>query len=118
MRWRDRNAANRCSLSTIQEDHRVVSQRDLYILEQRGIGNSGDFCRFYGSRNVADTFHADRESAERASLDQTAACIESAIAAGVDVTGYNTRDTVESFGEYHVDGVSDINTIGIKVVIG
>jgi len=72
------------------KDHRLVAQRDLYILEQRGIGNSGDFCPFFDDRNRATQFHADRESTERASLDQAEACITGAIARGVDVTGYNT----------------------------
>jgi pimeloyl-ACP methyl ester carboxylesterase len=72
------------------KEHRLIAQRDLYILEQRGIGNSGDFCPFFGSRNVADSIHADREGSERAALDQFEACIRGAIEAGVDVTGYNT----------------------------
>jgi pimeloyl-ACP methyl ester carboxylesterase len=72
------------------KDHRLVSQRDLYILEQRGIGNSGDYCPFFDSRNRVNQIHADRVTAERAALDQAQACIEGARASGVDVTGYNT----------------------------
>ncbi|MEM1081243.1 MAG: alpha/beta fold hydrolase [Pseudomonadota bacterium] len=72
------------------KDHRLVSQRDLYILEQRGIGNSGDFCPFVGSRNVADAIHADQESSARAFVDQVEVCLQHAQEAGVDVRGYNT----------------------------
>jgi pimeloyl-ACP methyl ester carboxylesterase len=72
------------------KDHRLVSRRDLYILEQRGIGYSGDFCPFFDSRNRAEQIHADREASERALLAQAQACIEGARAQGVDVTGYNT----------------------------
>ena len=65
------------------KDHRLVPQRDLYILEQRGIGNSGDFCPFVGRRNLADAIHADQESSEQAILDQIETCIQSAMDAGV-----------------------------------
>ncbi|MEN1727731.1 MAG: alpha/beta fold hydrolase [Pseudomonadota bacterium] len=97
------------------KDHRLVSQRDLYILEQRGIGNSGDFCPFYGSRNVADTFHADRESADRASLNQATACIQSAIASGVDVTGYNTFENARDVKALRLAlGLENWNVWGIS----
>ena len=72
------------------KDHRLLAQRDLYILEQRGIGSSGDFCPFFSSRNRAEQIHADREASERANLEQAAVCIEGARSQGVDVTGYNT----------------------------
>jgi len=103
------------------KDHRLVAQRDLYILEQRGIGNSGDFCRFFGSRNVADTIHADRESADRAALDQFEACIRGAIAAGVDVAGYNTFENARDvkalrlaleLDEWNVWGISYGSVLG------
>jgi hypothetical protein len=34
------------------KDHGLLDHRDMYILEQRGIGFSDDFCPFYGSRTV------------------------------------------------------------------
>ena len=72
------------------KDHRIIAQRDLYILEQRGIGSSGDFCPFFSTRNVAEHIHPDRESADRALINQAEDCIRGAIERGVDVTGYNT----------------------------
>ena len=97
------------------KDHRLVAQRDLYILEQRGIGNSGDFCRFFGSRNVADTIHADRERSERAALDQFEACIRGAIEAGVDVTGYNTFENARDVKALRLAlGLDEWNVWGIS----
>jgi len=95
--------------------HRLVAQRDLYILEQRGIGNSGDFCPFFGSRNVADSIHADRESSDRAALDQFEACIRGAIAAGVDVTGYNTFENARDVKALRLAlGLDEWNVWGIS----
>lgn len=72
------------------KDHSVVNGRDLYILEQRGIGYSGDFCPFFADRNRAD-FQADNfVDSQRAMFKQARACIEGARASGVDVTGYHT----------------------------
>jgi len=97
------------------KDHRLVSQRDLYILEQRGIGNSGDFCPFFDSRNRADQIHADRESSERAMLEQAAVCIEGARAQGVDVTGYNTFENARDVKALRVAlGLDEWNVWGIS----
>ncbi|MCB1605936.1 MAG: alpha/beta fold hydrolase [Xanthomonadales bacterium] len=103
------------------KDHRLVYQRDLYILEQRGIGNSGDFCPFFDSRNRASLIHADRLSSERAGLDQFQACIEGAVARGVDVRGYNTFENArdiralrQALGleEWNVWGISYGSVLG------
>jgi pimeloyl-ACP methyl ester carboxylesterase len=97
------------------KDHRLVSQRDLYILEQRGIGNSGDFCPFFDGRNRADQIHADRESSERASLDQAEACIRGAIERGVDVTGYNTFENARDVKALRLAlGLDEWNVWGIS----
>lgn len=103
------------------KDHRLVAQRDLYILEQRGIGSSGDFCPFFSSRNRADQIHADREASERANLEQVAVCIEGARSQGVDVTGYNTFENARDvkalrlalgFEQWNVWGISYGSVLG------
>ena len=72
------------------KDHSVLDHRDVYILEQRGIGYSDDFCPFYSSRKPeasdVETFAENLE----VFLDTRADCINNARAAGVDVTAYNT----------------------------
>jgi len=72
------------------KDHSITHKRDLYILEQRGIGNSGDFCPFWGGRDRASRIHPDYDERQRAALEDGRACIERARAAGVDPTGYHT----------------------------
>ena len=97
------------------KDHRLVSRRDLYILEQRGIGNSGDFCPFYDNRNRADLSHRDRQAAERSALDQAEACIQGAIDRGVDVTGYNTFENARDVKALRLAlGFEDWNVWGIS----
>ena len=47
------------------KDHRIRHHRDLYILEQRGIGYSDDFCPYYGSRKPeADDVETHAEQVE------------------------------------------------------
>ncbi len=103
------------------KDHRIVAQRDLYILEQRGIGSSGDFCPFFSTRNVVDHIHADREASDRALLHQSEACIRAAIERGVDVTGYNTFENARDvralrmalgYDQWNIWGISYGSVLG------
>lgn len=72
------------------KDHTLLDYRDLYILEQRGIGFSDDFCPFYGTRKPeiddVKTFEENLQSSHA----RTAECAANARAAGVDLNGYNT----------------------------
>ena len=72
------------------KDHTIRTHRDLYILEQRGIGHSGDFCLKYTTREPA--LNSATSLAERlaAAIKQQNNCSINATAAGVDLTGYNT----------------------------
>jgi pimeloyl-ACP methyl ester carboxylesterase len=72
------------------KDHGLVRQRDLFILEQRGIGNSGDFCPFWGARSRADRIHDNYDDVQRGELADGRACIQRARDGGIDVTGYHT----------------------------
>ena len=71
-------------------EHGIRKHRDLYILEQRGIVNSGDFCTTYATRNVELKNVGTLEKAAAAHRGESEACGRNAIAAGVDITGYNT----------------------------
>jgi pimeloyl-ACP methyl ester carboxylesterase len=62
----------------------------MYILEQRGIGSSGDFCPFYSTRKPATGDVATFEESLDAGLARVSDCARNARAAGVDLTGYNT----------------------------
>jgi pimeloyl-ACP methyl ester carboxylesterase len=97
------------------KDHGIRKHRDLYILEQRGIVNSGDFCETYSSRNPeisnVDTLAKSAEAARIAAED----CARNAMAAGVDITAYNTIENARDvkalrialgFDQWNVWGIS------------
>ncbi len=72
------------------KDHGLLDRRDLYILEQRGIGNSGDFCPFFASRNRADQIQPTFAESQQAMLRQARTCMTGAAEAGVDIAAYHT----------------------------
>jgi pimeloyl-ACP methyl ester carboxylesterase len=74
------------------KDHGLLDHRDLYILEQRGIGFSDDFCPFYGSRKPAMGDVATFAESLEAGLERFGDCARNAQAAGVDLRGYNTME--------------------------
>lgn len=107
------------------KDHRLVEQRDLYILEQRGIGHSTAFCPFFSTRNRAAWIRPDYVEAQRAQLAAMQACARSATAQGVDLRGYNTfenaRDvralrTALGFERWNVWGISYGSALGQAVL--
>ncbi|MFW5661430.1 MAG: alpha/beta fold hydrolase, partial [Oceanicaulis sp.] len=71
-------------------EHDLLDRRDLYILEQRGIGWSGDFCPDYGLTERALVHADDIEEAQRNAAETMRNCFEAARAAGVDLSAYNT----------------------------
>ncbi len=97
------------------KDHTVVHQRDLIVLEQRGIANSGEFCPFWGTRNRAERVRPDYEGAQRAALDDARDCIDRARGAGVDVTGYHTFENARDVRALRVAlGLDAWNVWGIS----
>ena len=97
------------------KDHGLVAQRDLYILEQRGIGHSGDFCPFFGDRNRANYIREDWDEHQRALFEQAGVCIEGARDAGVDVTGYHTFENARDVKALRMAlGLDDWNVWGIS----
>jgi len=74
------------------KDHGLLDHRDMYILEQRGIGSSGDFCPFYDSRKPANEDVTTFEESQEAGLNRVSDCARNAQAAGVDLAGYNTME--------------------------
>jgi len=97
------------------KDHGIRKHRDLYILEQRGIANSGDFCEKYFSRNPDVSNVGTLEESGEASRIASADCARNAIAAGVDYTAYssveNARDVKAlrialGFQQWNVWGIS------------
>lgn len=103
------------------KDHGIRKHRDLYILEQRGIGTSGDFCREYFTRNPA-TFNVDSfEAQSDAQVIGANNCALNAMAAGVDVAAYNTIENARDvralrmalgFEKWNVWGISYGSILG------
>ena len=103
------------------KDHGLLDHRDLYILEQRGIGASGDFCQFYASRKpeLDDVTHF--EDSMEAGLQRAIDCARNAAAAGVDLTAYNSIENARDvkalrralgFEQWNVWGISYGSILG------
>jgi pimeloyl-ACP methyl ester carboxylesterase len=103
------------------KDHGVLASRDLYILEQRGIGYSNDFCPKYGlfDPSVANT--PDWDAYGRAQTAQMEACFAAAKAERIDLSGYNTIENARDvealrralgFEQWNVWGISYGSILG------
>jgi len=97
------------------KDHGIRKHRDLYILEQRGIANSGDFCETYVTRNPAIGNVSSLEKSAEAARIVAEECARNAVAAGVDITAYNTIENARDvkalrmalgFDKWNVWGIS------------
>ncbi|WP_300532558.1 alpha/beta hydrolase [Maricaulis sp.] len=105
--------------------HDILLQRDLYILEHRGIGNSGDFCPFFDAvrRDLAwaeTPLQGSINAAER-----MRDCFRTAREAGVDLTGYSTVENARDvrtlrqalgFESWNVWGISYGSVLGQMVL--
>ena len=72
------------------KDHGVTHARDLYILEQRGIGWSGDFCPTYFLQDPTAANTPNWDQYQRAGLKAMETCFAAANAAKVDLSGYSS----------------------------
>jgi len=96
-------------------DHRIRKHRDMYILEQRGIATSGDFCRNYSTRKREVQNAESLEKQAQASLMAAEDCVRNAMAAGVDIAAYNSIENARDvralrkalgFEKWNVWGIS------------
>lgn len=97
------------------KDHGARDVRDMYILEQRGIGNSGDFCPKYGLFDPAVSNKDNWEEYQRAGITAFEACFAEAKAARVDLSGYNTIENARDVEALrHALGYDKWNVWGIS----
>ncbi|MCG8433357.1 MAG: alpha/beta fold hydrolase [Gammaproteobacteria bacterium] len=103
------------------KDHGILKHRDMYILEQRGIGSSGDFCPNYFTRNPQTVDVKTFAEQLDAQLAVARECSTNAAAAGVDLTGYNTIENARDvralrialgFERWNVWGISYGSILG------
>lgn len=103
------------------KDHGARDVRDMYILEQRGIGASEDFCPKYALFDPAVSNVSDWSAYNRASLVALEACFAAAKAARVDLSGYNTIENARDvealrralgFDQWNVWGISYGSILG------
>ncbi len=71
-------------------EHDLTKSRDLYILNQRGIGKSDEFCPFFSVTSRENLTAITLAESEAEELERTKACFANAKAKGIDLTGYNT----------------------------
>ncbi len=103
------------------KDHGILKHRDLYILEQRGIGFSDDFCPFFNTRKPEVGNVGSFEEKLQAGLTAAIDCAANAAAEGVDLSGYhsfeNARDVKAlrvalGFEQWNVWGISYGSILG------
>jgi pimeloyl-ACP methyl ester carboxylesterase len=101
--------------------HGILEHRDLYILEQRGIGHSDDYCPMYAARLPAIDGTQTFEEHLEAGLKRIRMCAENARAAGVDLRGYNSIENARDvkalrralgFEQWNVWGISYGSILG------
>lgn len=72
------------------KDHGARDVRDMYILEQRGVGYSGDYCPLYSNVDPAATNVHSWEEYLQSRLHPIEACFAAAKARGIDLAAYNS----------------------------
>jgi len=103
------------------KDHGVRDHRDLYILEQRGIGFSDNFCPEFSNVDPAGQNVSTFDEDARASLKILETCFQRAQSAGVDLAGYNTIENARDvkalrralgFDQWNMWGISYGSVLG------
>ncbi|WP_395339562.1 alpha/beta hydrolase [Ningiella sp. W23] len=102
-------------------EHGLRDHRDLYILEQRGIGFSDDFCPEISAIEPAALNVESFEQRTQAEIQQIDKCFKRASDAGVDLRGYNTIENARDvkalrralgFEHWNVWGISYGSVLG------
>lgn len=97
------------------KEHGILKHRDMYILEQRGIGYSDDFCPEYSARKPERFDVETFEKQQEASISAAADCAANAKAAGVDISGYNTIENARDVHAFRrALGLKQWNVWGIS----
>jgi pimeloyl-ACP methyl ester carboxylesterase len=97
------------------KEHGILKHRDMYILEQRGIGYSDDFCAEYSARKPEKFDVETFDRLQEASIIAADDCAANAVAAGVDIRGYNTIENARDVHAFRMAlGLEQWNVWGIS----
>lgn len=96
-------------------DHGIRKHRDMYVLEQRGIANSADFCLKYSARKPERWNAGSIEESSEASRQALEDCMRNATVAGVDLRAYNTIENARDVKALRTAlGIEQWNVWGIS----
>jgi len=106
-------------------EHELTKTRDMYILNQRGIGDSEELCPYYfatGRELVVATTLAEQEKEDALRMQ---ACFKAAANRGIDLSAYNTVENARDvralrqalgFDNWNVWGISYGSHLGQMLV--
>ena len=106
-------------------EHDLTKSRDLYILNQRGIGNSEELCPYYNATRRELVLADNLEAQQIEDAARMKACFESAANRGVDLSAYNTVENARDvralrqalgFENWNVWGISYGSHLGQMLV--
>ena len=106
-------------------EHDITKNRDLYILNQRGIGDSEELCPYYNATSRELVLAKNLEEGEVENAQRMKACFAAAAKRGVDLTAYNTVENARDvkalrqalgFETWNVWGISYGSHLGQMLV--
>lgn len=106
-------------------EHDLTKTRDLYILNQRGIGNSEELCPYYSNTSRELVLADNQKAQEIENAQRMKACFAAASNRGVDLTAYNTVENARDvralrralgFDSWNVWGISYGSHLGQMLV--
>lgn len=105
--------------------HDLTKTRDLYILNQRGIGDSEELCPYYESTSRELVLADNLKAQEIENAQRMKACFAAATNRGVDLSAYNTVENARDvralrralgFDSWNVWGISYGSHLGQMLV--
>ncbi len=105
--------------------HDLTKTRDLYILNQRGIGDSEELCPYYDATSRELVLADNQKGQEIEDAERMKACFAAATNRGVDLSAYNTVENARDvralrqalgFDSWNVWGISYGSHLGQMLV--
>ena len=106
-------------------EHDLTKTRDMYILNQRGIGNSEELCPYFMATSRELIVAVTLAEQEKENAQRMQACFEAAANRGIDLSAYNTVENARDvralrqalgFDSWNVWGISYGSHLGQMLV--